>query len=189
MENNVNIELVEKDEIINDPLAGFYVHYLLIANGFLLAHFTHTNGRRAYKKYLQENGFQGFPSNIMKALFHYSDPTKRKFAVNKKYIQPEQTGLSLTNHEKAIIRFRNYKVEICIYENIVFDIEISPYVQYVCTANDFVIASFTHLIGASAYTSYLIQNGFNSFSKDILDVIHFYSDPSKRLKNVSKKIQ
>lgn len=189
MSNQVNITLTEKDETIHDPLAGFYTHYILIANGFLLAHFTHANGRAAYKKYLQANGFQGFPDNIMKALFKYADPTKRKFNINQKFVQAEQSGFSPQTHEKVIIPFRNYKVEICIYENLVFDIEINPYVQYVVTCNDFVVASFTHLIGASAYVDYLKVKKFDTFSKDIQDVIHFYADPSKRLKNVDKKIQ
>lgn len=187
MNQHIHITLHDKDESISDPFAGFYTHYILIANGFMLAHFTHPNGRSAYKKYLQQNGFQGFPANIMESLFRYADPTKRTFHTNSKFTKPEQTGFVPGNHEKTIIPFRNYKVEICIYENIVFDLEIGPYVQYVVTCNDFVVASFTHLIGASAYVAYLKASGFSTFSKDVLEVIHFYADPSKRLKNVGKK--
>lgn len=189
MSKEIPIQLVEKDDTVNDPQAGFYTHYLLIANGFMLAHFTHPNGRAAYKKYLLENGFQGFPANIMQALFRYADPRKRTFRVNEKNVLPEQTGFTPSTHKKVIVPFRNYTVEVTIYENLVFDPEINPYIQYVVTGNDFVIASFTHLNGAVAYVDYLSKQGFKTFSKDILDVIHYYADPAKRLKNVNKKIQ
>lgn len=189
MSQEISIQLVEKDEIIHDPFAGFYTHYILIANGFILAHFTHPNGREAYKKMLQKEGFQGFPENIMRILFQYADPAKRTFKVNEKFVQPQQTGYVPTDFKKAVVQFRTYTVEIAIYENIIFDPEIDTYVQYVVTCNDFVIASFTHFIGASAYFAYLTEKGFSSFPKDIQDVIHYYADPSKRIKNVGKEIQ
>ena len=184
MSNQVNITLYEKDEPVHDPIAGFYTHYLLIANGFILAHFLSPASRKAYKEMLMKEGFQGFPENIMKTLFRYADPTARKVAFSKKHVLPEQTGFSKNQHEKVVISFRTYKVEICIYENIIFDPEINPYTQYVVTCNDFVIASFTHFIGASAYVAYLKVKGFNNFPSHVQDVIHFYSDPSKRLKNL-----
>lgn len=188
MNKEIPITLIFRDEIINDPLAGFYTHYLLIANGFMLAHFTEPNAREAYKRMLQNEGFQGFPVNIMEALFKYADPTKRTFRVNEKYIQPEQTGFTPTKYEKVNVPLRNYMVELTIYENLVFDAEINPYVQYVVTCNDFVIASFTHFVGATAYVAYIKAKGFSSFPKEITDVIHYYADPTKRLKNVTKEI-
>lgn len=172
---------------VTDEHAGMYQQFLLVANGFVLAHFLSPSSRTSYERMLTNLGFNGFPENIMNTLRNYSDPVKRLRSSKTKHVTAQQTELVRKNYEKVKLPFRTYKIEVCIYENVVFDPEINPYIQYVVTGNDFVIASFTHEVGAIAYVDYLKKKGFTEFPKDVLDVIHYYSDPSKLLINARKK--
>ena len=68
---------------------------------------------------------------------------------------------------------RRFPIKIETHETTVLDAIVGSYVQYIVSANNFVIASFVDATSRASYLSYLKNYGFNKFPVEIIKAMEY----------------